>query len=179
MSTDAVSRQTNEIRKKAGWDGKYCTTCGKPIDRPFYSKDERGHITMGCIDSAHADDGNGYRVAGYNAWFNRPASKKLRTETLDHLLSLGTKKARRPASGNQSLYVLHKRLTRKEPHIWDEVGFAFHASDDREALRLADRYKDRHDISEVAIKPTSEAAIKKAGFVLEHYVHDEYFAPYR
>lgn len=56
--------------------GQTCTTCGKPVDRPYRRYDSRGTCVEGCVDSCHT--GHLVTASESSCWHNRPEAKKIR-----------------------------------------------------------------------------------------------------
>lgn len=76
------------------------------------------------------------------------------------------------AKTKKPLYILHIRMTKNEPYIWDQR-FAFHAASDSEAKKSADRWAHYHG------KISNDVAVKKveSGEKLpytEGFIHDDW-----
>lgn len=72
----------------------------------------------------------------------------------------------------KALYILHVRMTKSEPYIWDQR-FAFHASNDAEAKKSADRWAHYQG------KVSNDVAVKRVtkGEALpysEGFIHDDW-----
>lgn len=59
-----------------GPEMKTCNTCCRPAASPFRVFDDRGKVTMGCVDEFHTDHLTPLSESA--RWHARPEAKKLR-----------------------------------------------------------------------------------------------------
>jgi hypothetical protein len=128
---DSVSQKLNELRIQNGWDGDRCPTCDNPPEGPHYTKDDRGNLVEGCIDSAHHERAG--HVGGYPRWYNRPEARQMRKQELAHLQTMqrGPSSGARPADegdhwvtlSNRRLVLLDQegRVKRGLPELFEQV----------------------------------------------------------
>lgn len=77
-----------------------------------------------------------------------------------------------PKKTEKHLYILHVRMTKNEPHIWDQR-FAFHATSDSEAKKSADRWAHYQGMvsNDVAVKRVESG--EKLPYSVD-FIHDEW-----
>lgn len=63
-----------------------CTICGRAPSSPFRVYDERGRVTLGCIDASH--DGALVTPSESARWHYRPEAKKWRAASAARLKKL-------------------------------------------------------------------------------------------
>lgn len=89
-TADKTSEKINSIRVAAllslgAEPHAKCPTCGRDGGSPFRQHDDRGKVTLGCVDAFHTGR---YLIGESSWWHNRPEAKALRRAELAHLKSL-------------------------------------------------------------------------------------------